>query len=97
MSERIAILGYGESKELFNSLRSCVRELAEFCQRCCGHDCDNCPVDSAKVRLVMTMRYIKRRLEEEERKLHLAMQELNEDFWAELELIKKDLEELLSS
>ena len=45
----------------------------------------------------MTMRYIQRRLEEEERKLHLAMQELNEDFWTELELIKKDLEELLSS
>jgi len=97
MSERIAILGYGESKELFECLRSCVRELASYCKQCKHRDCDRCPIDSVKVKLIMTMRYIQRRLEEEERKLHLAMQELNEDFWTELELIKKDLEELLSS
>ena len=97
MSGRLAILGYGESKELYECLRSCVRELASYCHSCGHRDCDRCPIDSVKVKLIMTTRYIQRRLEEEERKLHLAMQELNEDFWTELELIKKDLEELLSS
>jgi len=97
MAGRVAVLGYGESKELYECLRSCVRELASYCHSCGHRDCDRCPIDSVKVKLIMTTRYIQRRLEEEERKLNMALQELDSDFWHELELIKKDLEELLSS
>ena len=44
----------------------------------------------------MTCRYIQRRLEEEERKLNMALQELDSDFWHELEVVMRDLEELLA-
>jgi len=96
MSGRLAILGYGESKELYECLRNCVRELASYCKQCNHRDCDRCPIDSVKVKLIMTCRYIKRRLEEEERKLNMALQELDSDFWHELEVVMRDLEELLA-
>jgi len=94
MGKRLAVLGYSESKELYECLKDCVKQLAKYCQNCGHSDCYKCPIDAVKIKLIMACRYVQRRIQEEERKLNIAMQELDSDFWSELELIYKDLKSL---
>lgn len=96
MAGKVCVLGYGESKELYECLKGCVKQLAKYCQNCGHSDCDSCPIDAVKVKLIMACRYVQRRIQEEERKLNMLLQELDSDFWSELELIKQDIEKLLA-
>jgi len=96
MAGEVKVLSYKESKELYGCLRSCVIELAKYCKQCDEPICDNCPIQKIKEKLIFTAKFVKEKLYEEERKLNMLLQELNDDFWHELELIKQDIEKMLA-
>ena len=91
----MVMIGYSECVKLFKVLKSCVIELSKHCKECDGEGCENCPVDTVKTKLTFTAHYLKRKIEDMDKSLDLLIQEMDDEFWNELNVIVEDIEKML--